>query len=99
MTSPKAAYPQPFSVFGGVIQSAVVRHIDVELGRGTVTHFGSSHGKGASDVRQSRGSFVDDFGPSRLFDQIRGQSAALDHETGHHSMEDGAIVEFIINIS
>ena len=81
-----------------MIQFGVVLHIDEELGRGAVGIAGTGHGDGAALVGKAVVGFVLDGGMGRLFFHLHVHTAALDHESLDHAVENGVGVEAFIHI-
>ncbi len=75
-----------------MVQKLVVGGVDEELGTGAVDLRGPGHGDGAGFVSELVVRFVFDRFASRLFRQVRGQAATLNHEFLDHPMKNGAIV-------
>src|SRR5262249_45618221 len=88
----------PEGAVTGVVEVVVVHRVDVELRRGAVQVAGAGHGDGAAGVGQAVGRLVLDRRLGVLLLHARLEAAALDHEVGDDAVEDGAVVELIIDV-
>jgi len=80
------------------IQSGVIGMVDEELGGGAIGIVGSGHGDGASEILETIGGLIGDWGPGGFLLEVGGKAAALDHETLNHAVEDRAVEETILDI-
>lgn len=87
--------------FGGIIpmvQERIIDVIDEELAGGTVNLGSARHSDRSPLVLQAIGGFVLDRRLGGLFLEIGGETAALDHEAFDDPMENGPVVESIIDV-
>ena len=82
----------------GVVQKAVVGHVDEKLCRGRVRVAGAGHGHGVVGVLEAVVGFVLDGRIRVLLLHAGLKTAALHHETGDHTMEDRVVVVALVYI-
>ena len=80
----------------GVVQKAVVGHVDEELGGGRVGVAGAGHGHGVVGVLQAVVGFVLDRRVAGLLVHARLHAAALDHEARNDAVKNGVVVVALV---
>ncbi len=82
----------------GVVQEAVVGHVDEELRGGRVRIAGAGHGHGVVVVLQAVLRLVLDGRIGALLVHAGLEAAALDHEAGDHAVEDRVVVVALLHV-
>src|SRR5258708_21358252 len=85
-----AEHGVPRIALAGVVEEIVVLHVDEELRGRRIAHAGARHRDRVVVVLEPVGRLVLDRGVDGLLPHVPGKAAALDHEPGHHAVEDGA---------
>ena len=87
---------------GGVVEKAVVGHVDEELRGGRVRVARAGHGHHADGVVQALGDgfapFVLDRGAGGFLLVVLVKAAALHHEAFDDTVKDGAVVELVVHV-
>ncbi len=83
-----------------MVQRRIVGGVDEELGGARVRLGAARQGERASFVLQAISGFVENGGtePLHLGLEILGKAAALDHEVPDDAVEDGSVVETLVDI-
>src|SRR5690606_18087654 len=84
---------------GGVVQEAVVGHVDEELRGGRVRVAGAGHGHGVVGVFQTVLGFVRDRCVRVLLFHAGLKAAALHHAARDRAVEHGAVVVALVHVS